>query len=697
MKTSIWQRIPGASLLFRSNPASHAFSKAPPKKVDSPKLSNAVTVEVKSPTVFYSEAELASGVTRCPTHLLYPTHPTSVSDIVGKAAAPYYDAFHSVAQKIFRRRQPVINPVTAPAQSISMKEALIVAGTTAAGLAACGSKGDLSDALVSAVVFNLAGGLALFVYGMKIMDNGLKAAAGKKMKYYIQKFTGNRFSALLVGAGVTTVIQSSSVTTVISLGLVDAGLMNLAQAMGIVAGANIGTTMTGWLFAIKATKYGLPMMAAALLTKTIAKSDTLKNVGTGIFGLGMVFLGLTTMSQGFKDPVIKETLTDLFSTMGSDSIWQIAGCIALSGAVTALIQSSSATLGITIALANKGIIPFETAVALVLGSNIGTTITAWFAAFRSEATTEGKRVAIAHSLFNFLGVLAIWPWCPAFADFSKKLANSAGIPDDPGIQVAFVHTLFNISASVVFLSLLDPFKRTVEWLAPDKKKVEEKEEGYGVRRLSKALLKAKAPKFALMASNGVISGDMKHRAEAMFEDLRAAMNNERKFSDVEPSVMLSEVELDRLQENLYGYFNRLEQEPMDREDSTVLDSQRHITGNLESIGDNLLKLMLISKKSLPEDFPEQAREYLILIHKNVMDHFMLVNQAFFETDSEKREKHWSKAQAENDRIKKLIAEQEQHVVQGSTKSQIFYSDAVGLYRELTGNIKNIAEALAGKK
>jgi len=702
MKTSLLNRIPGVSRLFGLNTAKRVnpFTNGPSLKSDTFESS-----QLRAPQISYSAEDLKSGSLRCPTAALYSPSSATAGDVLGRnIGAPLYDNICDAVKRLKQRLG--FAPKTASASAAAFidtaptvgntgwttKSAITAAAVASAGIMACGANGDLSDVLTKAIFFNLIGGLGLFLFGMKIMDEGLKTASGDTMKKVISKLTGNRFLGLGVGAGITGLIQSSSITTVITLGLVDAGLMNLTQALGVVAGANIGTTITGWLFSINVVKYGLPMLGASTFINLISKNERVKNFSQGVLGLGMVFLGLTTMSAGFKDPVIKQHLTELFSHLDGTSVWDIGACILLSTGITAGIQSSSATLGITIALAKTGIIPYETAVGLVLGSNIGTTITAWLAALRSGTSTEAKRVAIAHSLFNIIGVMAIWPWSPAFAEYTKKLAMQMGI-DDPGIQVAYVHTLFNVAASAAFLATLNPFERLVVKLAPDKTMEAKEKTGYGHRRLSNALLKADAPDFALDASQAVISDEMNRRVDTMFENLLSIMTDRKTVDDIEPTVRLNEEELDQLQENLYHYFNHLERGHLDKKCSTRLDIQRHITSNLESIGDGLLKLLLIRKKNMPEDLSEKARECLRFVHQNAMDHFILVSEAVIKNDL----KGWSEVKSENDRIKAFIEQHERNVVQGSAFAQIFFSDALGLYRELLGNIKNIAEALAGKK
>ncbi len=676
MKTSFWHNIP--------NP----FAAAPP--IDPPTLYPASAFETPMPT---------------PTHLLYPQHPTSVRDIIGKGiGAPLYDNISAAVRRFtdrFRSAPATVNASvqefagTAPTidqSRVTTKEVLTAGAIASAGIMACGADGDLSSVLTKAILFNLVGGLGLFLYGMKLMTDGMHAASGSAMKKVISTLTGNRFSALLVGAGTTAVIQSSSVTSVLALGLVESGLMTLTQALGIVAGANIGTTITGWFMASGFVKYGLPMLGASALTHLFSDNERVKSISKGILGLGMVFLGLTTMSAGFKDPVIKGHLESFFSTMSDPSVWGITKCMFWGALATAGIQSSSATTGITIGLAAQGIIPFEAAVGFVLGSNVGTTITAWLAALRTGVPKEARRVAIAHSLFNILGVLAILPWSPTVAKISKEMAYSIGL-NDPALHVAFVHTLFNVSAAAVFLPLVNPFEKLVKTLTPDREAELAEAATYGQKRLSQALLKAKAPEFALEASHGVIADDMNPRVERMLNELLKIMTEKPPDDESEEAIRLGEQELDIYQAIVYDYLNHVEQMHLDHNAALTLDAQRHIASNLESISDHLLKLLIIRQKNPDVDLPPEATSYMAFIHQSTLEHFMMVGHAV----AKNRRDVWSKVKVENEGLKRKILEHEEHFVQGSTQAQIFYNDAMGLYREILGNIKNIAEAIAGKK
>lgn len=245
-------------------------------------------------------------------------------------------------------------------------------------------------------------GLGVFLFGMKNMSEGMQAVAGKRMRALINAVTNNRFMACGVGLVITMMIQSSSVTTVMVVGMVNATLMNLTQAIGVILGADIGTTITGWILVLKISQYGLPMMGFAAFFFLFSKNERLRYTAMMILGLGMVFFGLVLMKDGFYPLSKMEGFRDLFARFRPDDYFGVLRCCLVGAAVTAVVQSSSATLGITMGMVGAGVLDFETAAALVLGENIGTTITACLGAI--GASTNAKRAAAAHVTIKVLGV-----------------------------------------------------------------------------------------------------------------------------------------------------------------------------------------------------------------------------------------------------------------------------------------------------
>lgn len=340
------------------------------------------------------------------------------------------------------------------------------------------------------LAYQVLGGLAVFLFGMKELSEGLQAVASDFIRRVIGWLTSNRILAVFVGTIVTVIVQSSSVTTVMVVGFVNAGLMSLTQAAGVILGANIGTTITGWIVALKVGKYGLVFLGAGLVPFFFQKRHLPKNLGRMSIALGFIFLGLKYMSGGFK---VLTTVPDFASALtffAANNIISVTACVAVGCILTFVVQSSSAMLGITIALATTAstdgppVIGLATAVALVLGENIGTTITAQLASIGGNI--HAKRAALVHTLFNVLGVgvmvLLFRPYLnfieqgvgPAFDSFSGLFKDKSADADYVviGFQIAAAHSLFNIVNVAFFLPFLGPVTRLAERLRPDETSTE---------------------------------------------------------------------------------------------------------------------------------------------------------------------------------------------------------------------------------
>jgi phosphate:Na+ symporter len=324
----------------------------------------------------------------------------------------------------------------------------------------------MSALLSQQLIFGLLGGLGMFLFGMKIMSEGLQKIAGDKMRKILAALTSNRLIGALVGIAVTAIIQSSSATTVMVVGFVNAGLLSLVQAIGVVLGANIGTTITAQLIAFKITKFALPAIGIGAGLKLFGRNKKYSYIGEIVLGFGLLFFGLTTMKHAFNPLKTSEDFRQLFLLVGD---YKLLGVL-IGALLTVIVQSSSATIGITLALATSGLISFEASVALILGENIGTTVTANLAAIGTNLAA--KRTAFSHFLFNVLGVtymLLLMPWfmkfisaiTPGDADFvvqtqAQAASFGADIGDKPYIarHIANTHTLFNIINTIIFLPFI---------------------------------------------------------------------------------------------------------------------------------------------------------------------------------------------------------------------------------------------------
>ncbi len=319
------------------------------------------------------------------------------------------------------------------------------------------------------LVVGLLGGLSLFLFGMDKMSDALKNVAGEKMKDILAVLSSNRIMGLITGAIVTAVIQSSSVTTVMLVGFVSAGLMSLSQTIGVILGADIGTTITAQIVAFKVTKYALLLLSIGFAMLFISKKEKIQQYGYMIMGLGMIFFGMGVMKDAMEPLRTYQPFIDLMANMSNPIFGVLIGAV-----FTALVQSSSASMGVVIVLAMQGLINLEAGIALALGANIGTCVTAGLASLGKPR--EAVRVAMCHVLFKIVGVTIMLPFIGPFAKFIVSISPSAaesltGLDAIAAVlprQVANAHTIFNIGIAFVFLPFISQFARLVFWLVPDK-------------------------------------------------------------------------------------------------------------------------------------------------------------------------------------------------------------------------------------
>jgi phosphate:Na+ symporter len=314
----------------------------------------------------------------------------------------------------------------------------------------------------------LFGGLALFLFGMDVMTKALKSAAGDYMKDILGKLTRNRFVGVGMGAFVTAIIQSSSVTTVILVGFISAGLMSMSQSVAVIIGANIGTTITAQILAFKVTKIALPLIAGGFLMSFTAKRENWRQIGMIILGLGLVFYGMGIMSTALNPLRSYEPFIQFMISMQNPLLGVAVGAM-----FTAVVQSSSATTGILIVMASQGLIGLESAIAIALGANIGTCVTAGLASIGKSR--EAVRAAVVHTLFNVAGVLLWIAFIPQLVELAywmspsaEGLTGTALLAADTPRQIANVHTFFNVANALIFVGFTTQIARLVEWLIPDR-------------------------------------------------------------------------------------------------------------------------------------------------------------------------------------------------------------------------------------
>ena len=321
---------------------------------------------------------------------------------------------------------------------------------------------------LGALLTGLGGGLALFLYGMRKMTESLKTVAGGGMKSLLAKLTTNRFTAALAGILITAVIQSSSVTTVLVVGFISAGLLTLSQSIGVILGASVGTTVTAQIIAFKVTQYALVFIAVGFLMELTARKEAIKHYGIMLMGLGLLFFGMELMSQATYPLRSYTPFIELMQSMKNPLFGILIGAL-----FTAVVQSSSATTGVVIVLAGQGFISLNAGIALVFGANVGTCITALLATIGKPR--EAVRAAVVHVVYKVLGVLLWLAFIPQLAEVVRGFSPSA--PELEGMarlaaetprQIANAHTFFNVANMLLFIGFTGPLARIAQKIVPDR-------------------------------------------------------------------------------------------------------------------------------------------------------------------------------------------------------------------------------------
>jgi len=448
------------------------------------------------------------------------------------------------------------------------------------------------------ILFGIFGGLGLFIFGIFVMGEGLQKIAGDKIKIILGKLTNNRLVGMGVGAGVTSLIQSSSATTVMVVGFVNAGLMTLTQAVGVILGANIGTTITGQLIAFKLTKYALPIIGVGSFIYLFCKKKKTKDIGETIFGFGTLFLGLSIMGDAVKPLGSSVFFNDLFVSFSQNPLLGIlVGML-----VTAIVQSSSVTTGMVITLGMSNLISLDAAIPLILGANIGTCVTALLAGIKT--TISAKRAAVAHVLFNVIGVAITLPLIPLYTRivvfFSSDIAR----------QIANMHTLFNVVTALIFLPFVTFFVLLIKKIVPG----EDIAIVRGPQYIEKHLIKT--PSVAFTATLKEMKRMMLF-AKCMIND---AMDGfyEDKRSSLE-KVMPQERVVDDLQTAITHYLVELTQEELSEEQAEKIPALLHSVNDIERIGDHATNLMELTEKKIDEKlvFSEQSIKELKQMHLKI--------------------------------------------------------------------------------
>ncbi len=477
----------------------------------------------------------------------------------------------------------------------------------------------------------LLGGLSLFLYGMERMSDALKNVAGEKMKDILAVLSNNRIVGLITGAIVTAVIQSSSVTTVMLVGFVTAGLMSLSQTIGVILGADIGTTITAQIVAFKVTKYALLLVAVGFGMLFIAKREKYQQYGYMVMGLGMIFFGMGVMKDAMHPLKTYQPFIDLMANMSNPILGILVAAI-----FTALIQSSSASMGVVIVLAMQGLLTLEAGIALALGANIGTCVTAGLASLGKPR--EAVRVAMSHVLFKILGVLVILPFIGPFAKFIIYISPSpaeglTGLQAAGAVlprQIANAHTVFNVGIALIFLPFITYFARFVYWIVPDRPMDETGE--IQPKYLNEMLYYT--PSLALDAVQHEIKR-MGKRVDLMHTAVMPALLTGDRESLL--AVRAMDEEIDVLYKHIVNYLASVSQLKLNEHQTQEMVRLMGAVNDLENIGDVLeVNMVDLGLKRIEKDFKISAATQKVMntLHVVVSDALKASVRAVVEEDKD---------------------------------------------------------------
>ncbi len=546
------------------------------------------------------------------------------------------------------------------------------------------------------LIFGLLGGLALFIYGMGLMGDSLQKAAGDRLKGLLEFFTSNPITAIIVGAVTTAIIQSSSATTVMVVGFVNARLMTLTQAIGVIMGANIGTTITAQLIAFKLGDYAFLIVAIGFAITFFSRRKSHKHIGNVILGFGILFVGLNTMSHVLTPLADSPFFVRLITGLGHKPILGVlVGTI-----MTMVVQSSSATIGVLQTLASQpvvvdgviqALIPFTTALPILFGSNIGTTITAVLASVGANITA--RRAAFAHVLFNILGTIVFLLILPLFGKLvllmSPHSTNTVTEATIISRQIANAHTLFNILNTLIWFPFIGFLAKLVVKVLPGEDVFIDRGAIYLDRRMIKSPGVALELAIKELVRMSEVAAKMVTKSQDAFMQYKRHLLEE--VEDLEDIV-------DHLQKEIVTYLSKvLSQSALSEEQSTIMTGLMHVTGDIERVGDHAHNIVQLAEMKFQDGvaFSDEARNELSKM-------FGLIDKIFYDAMTALRDHDVKLA-------KKVLAEEEEvdtwqeklrtgHMERLNTgkcspEAGIIYFEIVSNLERIADHSNNIAEVV----
>lgn len=434
------------------------------------------------------------------------------------------------------------------------------------------------------LLFTVAGGLALFLYGMEILSVGLRNLAGNRLKSLLKRFTKTTFTGILFGLGATAILQSSSATTVMVVGLINTGLLSLKGSIGVIMGSNIGTTVTGQIMAFNFDAWALPIMATGIFLSLFSEREKTRHWGQTLAGFGLLFFGLNLMKSEIQIVAQSGEMRSWFLGMANHPFLALIG----STLFTVVIQSSSAAIGVVIALAAAGALDFPAALPLILGLNIGTTVTANLAALKASA--NAKRAALIHFVFKLAGTVLFFFF---LTPFGKLTAIISGGDANPERLIANAHTLFNLISSIVFFPFVQVFVKIAYRLIP---KTADEDELLDEGTLSNPDVALDQVKKVCLAMRNIASNGVK--------ELKSLLLHTNKIEERGKIILTAEEKLDRYHDETLSFLQKLGKSNLNQKQAHRLTALLHIANHFEQIGD-----LLETIKDAPEKMATKRLEF----------------------------------------------------------------------------------------
>lgn len=530
------------------------------------------------------------------------------------------------------------------------------------------------------MIIGLIGGLGLFLYGMKLMGDGLENVAGEKLKSILEKVTSNRIMAVLVGAAVTAIIQSSSATTVMVVGFVNAGLMNLAQAAGVIIGANIGTTVTAQLVAFKLDDIAPIFIGVGTAIILFSKNKKRRDLGNIILGFGILFMGLGIMSDAMAPMKDSPAFKDFILMIGDNWVLGIITGLAM----TAVLQSSSATTGLLIALASTGAITMNVALPVIFGCNIGTCVTALLSSIGTNKTA--RKAALIHLLFNIAGTLVFLPLMNPLIHLVESMA-----PGNITRQIANAHTVFNITNTIIMLPLINYLIIIVNKLIPGEVEIEK----VGATYLDDRLLET-----PVIASGQVIKETIRMANKAK-ENLDLTMRGFLENSeDLVKKVYENEKIINALEYDITNYLIKLSKSDLSDKERGIVASTFHIVNDIERVGDHAKNIAELTLEKISKNltYSKNAEDEAKHIFDYTLNAITIAIESYETGDKFKAESIIA-VEARIDVLEKELREnhiRRLHEGTCSANSGAIFLDLINNLERIGDHAMNIAEAVLNK-